>query len=433
MACLPRQSDNDELFKRKKIIKVCYLPNQPILDTFSDSTEIVKTKNVSEICIGIPYLFVIYENGVCNVYDDESGKLIGLLNKPDQTVKTVFYNSYCQSLLVVANEREFNWNYLKIYSFPLGSINWNEAKPLLGNDVISSPGYLELDDGNGLILAKLTAPPKIKVWSMITNQELYAFSTADIEEVRFGSYMLIMMSRIIDSQLKISIASTATGKYINLFKICHNDIEFDYIEIFGKYLLIKQRGRCMQTIHSLTLKKSIYPNSQYLTPKAFIFVPEKKVFYAFEEQYVMMYKVRHGIVECAKKLEITMANPNAHMCYSKSREMIYLYYQQSKFFNKERSKSFYAGHCLPSNKENEATPLKRRRKAARPFNDTIIGITTGTTVPSYIYKGDVADELLREVSINDLSSDSCCIYACEDRETIYVGNSAGIVSKWTIN
>ena len=424
-ACLPSLTENAPAFSnRRKIIKVCYLPNQLHQDVFPDSMEMTKNRNVTEICIGIPFLLVIYENGMCSVYEEESGKFISFLNKPDQTIKTVYNNAMNHSLLVVANEREFNWYYLKIYSFPQGSIDWSEARSLLGSDAISTPGYLEIDDCNGLILAKLTGPPKIKVWSMVTYQELYSFSTTDIEEVRFGMHMIAMMSRIIDSQLKISIASTATGKYVNLFKIVHNDIEFDYIEIFGKYLLLKQKGKCMQTIHCLSLKKCVYPNSQHLSPKAFIFVPEKKVFYAFEEEYVMLYKVRHGLVEYAKKLEITMANPNAHMCYSKTKEIIYLYYRQTKCFNTERPKSFHADRSL-EDKENMATPLKRQRKLNRPFNDIIIGITTGNTVPTYIYKGDIADELPHSVSIDDISADSCCIYASEGKKHYIRGQHYG--------
>jgi hypothetical protein len=67
----------------------------------------VKNRNVTEICIGIPFLLVIYENGMCSVYEEESGKFISFLNKPDQTIKTVYNNEMNHSLLVVANEREF--------------------------------------------------------------------------------------------------------------------------------------------------------------------------------------------------------------------------------------------------------------------------------------------------------------------------------------
>lgn len=140
-----------------------------------------KRSRVQEIVsVGDSLLISLQHSGVCCVFkrDEASNgfKQHGYLNhRPEEIVRSLFYNRSADAIVVVSVYPAERKSVLRCRSIAVSDVilgNFERSFPILENEILGYPGWIELCEVNAKILTFSAETQTYKVWDLKTN---YAF------------------------------------------------------------------------------------------------------------------------------------------------------------------------------------------------------------------------------------------------------------------
>ncbi|XP_006486109.3 uncharacterized protein LOC102621895 [Citrus sinensis] len=115
-----------------------------------------KRSKVIEIVAAQDIVFALAQSGVCAAYSRETNRRICFLNATaDEVVRSLFFNKYNDSLIIVSVYASDNFSSLKCRSTRIECIKRGIADagfPLFESESLKWPGFVEFDDVNGKIV-----------------------------------------------------------------------------------------------------------------------------------------------------------------------------------------------------------------------------------------------------------------------------------------
>eukprot|EP00826_Nyctotherus_ovalis_P027692 TRINITY_DN2166_c0_g1_i3.p2 TRINITY_DN2166_c0_g1~~TRINITY_DN2166_c0_g1_i3.p2 ORF type:complete len:251 (-),score=56.95 TRINITY_DN2166_c0_g1_i3:236-988(-) len=204
------------------------------------------------------------------------------------------------------------------------------VKKLFDDDVVSSPGFIEFDETNRKILAKTRIPPNYKVWSMEDYKLQLYVSRPDIEELRFSLGYLIFLHRPLGNRLVIDVYEIKDlEKTSRLVIDLLPGVNFEFIELFNEYLLIKHRRNQVYVINLKMRKITLVADSENFTPEAFIFLSEIHTFITLQGLFFRFWTIINDTLVGlpGKNIQIPVQgriHPE-HIFLSKDQKRLYIY------------------------------------------------------------------------------------------------------------
>ncbi|KAL9421893.1 hypothetical protein AB3S75_034211 [Citrus x aurantiifolia] len=212
-----------------------------------------KRSKVTEIVAAHDIVFALAQSGVCAAYSRETNRRICFLNvTADEVVRSLFFNKYNDSLIIVSVYASDNFNSLKCRSTRIECIKRGIADagfPLFESESLKWPGFVEFDDVNGKIVTYSAEDSTYKVFDMKSYTMLYSISDKNVQEFKTGPGVLLLIFTRTGDHVPLKILSIEDGSVLKSFNhIIHRNKKVDFIELFNEKLLIKQENENLQIL-----------------------------------------------------------------------------------------------------------------------------------------------------------------------------------------
>lgn len=279
-------------YQMKSIVQTsdyCPMDNSEFLFSHDKVIEIISSQD---------FVFCLTQSGNCLVFDRLTLNFIHKINEGnEEIVRSLFLNRLDQSLITVSVHKEDNFSSLRCKSIPLESIKarkFSEGTFIFTSEALRWPGFVEFDDVNGKVLTYSSATSHYKVWSLRDYSELYMLDDPNIEEIKisFGVMLVIFKKQkfVTYSSLPLKLLQIDTGLVLKEFKqILKRCRKVEFIEQFNEKLLIKQEMEDLNIFDISTGELIRVPNTVFVTPSAFIFLYELRLFLTFRDRDVLIW------------------------------------------------------------------------------------------------------------------------------------------------
>ena len=160
-----------------------------------------------------------------------------------------------------------------------------------------------------------------------------------IEEIRFSVGMILLLFNPVNNKLKLETRSLSNNEIVNQIElILAPRQDFDFIELFGEFLLVKQRSLCLKIVNLSTFKVNTIERSEFFTPESFIFLNSTCNFLTFFESKIQFWKLNEKTLKNYPNLAIDIPRfdeINPQLTYlSKDKRFLFIY---SKFHSRDDS------------------------------------------------------------------------------------------------
>lgn len=357
---------------------------------------------VAEFIVAEEFLLCLTKGGICIVYNRDTMQRIGKLNNVHTTalqiVRSLFYNRANQSVILVTLDASDSFSAMKCYSIPLFLLRrgkLNLAQPILTNENLSFPGFVEFDDVNQKILSLSipsngeNRPPEYRVWNLSDYCLMYTLPPSnDIVEVKISPGAVLIINTKSKNTIPLKILDIHSGALRReLSPLLKQNCRLELVELFNDKLLLKQQQQPLRIIDIRSLSSVTAPH--FATPSSFIYLFEKNLFLAFNDTKLSAWNFAGDVVASFPDL-ISSGRSNVNVCIS-------------------RTQSFLVAAC--------AAPGEVGR-----FHlcDAVTAKVLGTLSP-----------LSTSAPVQSMIHISSMLYD-EDRQVLYVGNTFGAVSVWGV-
>ena len=217
-----------------------------------------RRSKIVEIVSAGDIVFALTLSGVCAAF--QGRKRICFLNtKPDEVIRSLFFNKKSQSLITVSVYREDNFSSLKCRNTHIEYIR--RAQPCSGFPIFETeclrwPGFVEVSRGRGaaeaftsrlltnLILAArqfddvnskvltYSAPDQIyRVWDMVNYEQLFSLPGEDVSEIKISPGIMLLIHARQGGFIPLKIVSIDDGTTLKSFnQLLHRTKKVDFIE-----------------------------------------------------------------------------------------------------------------------------------------------------------------------------------------------------------
>jgi WD40 repeat protein len=258
---------------------------------------------VTEIASSSDLIFALTQSGVCAAFSRDSNAPICHLNSTDdEFIRSLFLNKTNDALITVSVFKADNFTSLHCRSTPLAHIRkgkLDSAVRIFESESLRWPGFVEFDDVNSKVLTFSAEDRNYKVWDLTTYKHLYTIHDERIFEVKIspGIMLLIHHRAESNSHIPLRIVDIESGITVKDFiHLLHRSRKIDLIELFDEKLLVKQEHENLQIVDVRTAEVLSVARSQFLTPSAFIFLYEKRMFLTFRQRQVCVWSFRGELV-----------------------------------------------------------------------------------------------------------------------------------------
>lgn len=258
---------------------------------------------VTEIASSRDLIFALTQSGVCAAFSRDSNAPICHLNSTeDEFIRSLFLNKTNDALITVSVFKADNFTSLHCRSTPLAHIRkgkLDSAVRIFESESLRWPGFVEFDDVNSKVLTFSAENRNYKVWDLTTYKHLYTIHDERIFEVKIspGIMLLIHHRAESNSHIPLRIVDIESGITVKDFiHLLHRSRKIDLIELFDEKLLVKQEHENLQIVDVRTAEVLSVARSQFLTPSAFIFLYEKRMFLTFRQRQVSVWSFRGELV-----------------------------------------------------------------------------------------------------------------------------------------
>ncbi|CAG9324038.1 unnamed protein product [Blepharisma stoltei] len=354
---------------------------------------------ISEIIPTSSFLFVITNRGCCLVLDKVTCKELFNLTGESEKTRTLFYNKANQSVILITLRDEDLDGRLICRSYPMESIEKGalESVPIFKDEDLRTPGFIEFDDTNQIILTRSATRGSFKFWRM--NNYSLAFQIADplVEEIRLSTDLVLLVYGPQGGVLTSKLVSIANGHLLNVYQIPIKPVRMiELLELFNQFLLLKQAGEPLVIFDLLQSTHILVAN--FFSPQAFIFLQEKMKFLA----------LRAGIIELWDFQGNLLKTFHAPLCTS-----IRAYVPSRLYVTRKQDLLLIC--CSESRTPGRPSNVTRNdRKSSGVIK--VLELMSGTCIAEI-----VADRLL--VNVSTLAYD-------EYYGSIYTGHSNGTLIMW---
>jgi len=362
-----------------------------LLDTPSRIVEIVGSKN---------YVFSMTKSGACLVYDTVAKQCTGYINeRPDEVIRSLFFNRENESLVVVSIYREDSQCELKCRSIALPYIQRGqitEGIPLFVNEALSWPGFIEFDEINSKILTYSASKREYKVWGLKNYELSFTVKDADIDEIKISPGLMLLIYKRAGESVRLDILSMDSGKVLLSFDHpLERDKAVEFFELFNEKLLVKQEEENLRILdlHTLTLTEA--KDSKFVAPSAFIFLYEKRLFLTFKRGDISVWDFNGSYVTRFEDHTLWHIDDANTIYITNNQDYIISYCTSTEGFFSEGSVN-------------------------------ISEISTGRCLAKIESDGDEEQEKERCRALDCVTA----LFFNEERNELYTGNKAGLMHVW---
>lgn len=258
---------------------------------------------VIEIVSSRDLIFALTQSGVCAAFSRDAGAPICHLNSTeDEFIRSLFLNKANDSLITVSVFKKDNFTSLHCRSTPLAHVRkgkLDSSELVFESESLRWPGFVEFDDVNGKVLTFSAEHRNYKVWDLKTYEHLYTIHDDRVFEVKISPGIMLLIHTRADSNshIPLRIVDIESGLIVKEFiHLLHRNRKIDLIELFDEKLLVKQEHENLQIIDVRTAEVVSVPRSQFLTPSAFIFLYERRMFLTFRQRQVSVWSFTGELV-----------------------------------------------------------------------------------------------------------------------------------------
>lgn len=258
---------------------------------------------VIEIVSSRDLIFALTQNGVCSAFSRDAGSPICHLNSTeDEFIRSLFLNKTNDSLITVSVFKTDNFTSLHCRSTPLAHIRkgkLDSAQRMFESESLRWPGFVEFDDVNSKVLTFSAEHRNYKVWDLKNYEHLYTIHDERVFEVKISPGIMLLIHTRADSNshIPLRIVDIESGLTVKEFvHLLHRNRKMDLIELFDEKLLVKQEHENLQIIDVRTAEVVSVARSHFLTPSAFIFLYEKRMFLTFRQRIVSVWSFNGELV-----------------------------------------------------------------------------------------------------------------------------------------
>ena len=249
---------------------------------------------IVEIVASAEIVFTLGSNGICSAFSRATGRRLCCLNvAPDEIIRSLFLNRLNDSLITVSVREEDRFSSLRCRSTPLDVIR--RGRPdcgfaLFESDSLKWPGFVEFDDVNGKVLTFSASDRSYTVWDLATYRRLYRIGDRRIDEVKISPGLMLLIHHREASNVPLQLVCIESGRVVGEFHhLLNRSRKVEFIEHFNDKLLVKQEQMNLKIIDIKTKREAEVPASQHMTPSAFIFLYENKLFLTFRNREVQVW------------------------------------------------------------------------------------------------------------------------------------------------
>ena len=246
-------------------------------------------------------LFVLNKRGGCAAYHLPTQRLLRHVNiSEDDVMRSVFYNRHRDELITVSVHWHDTNSSLHCRSTPLAALVASpplslphfalRSSPLLSDESLVYPGFVEFDDLNGILLSYSRDQSLYKLWRLSDYSVCWQRQGGPhhIREVKTCPGMILLVEARVGRLQRLSVVECESG--VEVGRISHmmtsdDDTDCEYIELFNHYVVIKERHQPLVILDLLRpeAQKRIAP---FPNPDAFIFLYERRLFLTFNGREV---------------------------------------------------------------------------------------------------------------------------------------------------
>ena len=260
---------------------------------------------IMEIVPTCSLVFLVSSRGKCIAVDKFTGRQVQELTSPEGIAKTLFYNRSNDTVILITVQSP---GQLKTQFFYIKDLEQGirRSVDLFSNENMRSPGFLEFDDVNEVILTRSANNRIFKFWNLRDYTFRFALNDSQVEEIRLTTDLVLLVYPPESNILTSKLLSISNGSVLNVFQFelaPHKPIEL--LELFNEYLLLKQTGEVLviyNLLHSTQVKA---PN--FISPQAFIFLQMKMKFLALRQGVMELWDFEG---KCLKVYNAPLTNDN---------------------------------------------------------------------------------------------------------------------------
>eukprot|EP00249_Psilotum_nudum_P019932 c27482_g1_i1 orf=508-1896(-) len=377
-----------------------------------------KRSKIIEIVAAHDVVFALAHSGICATFSRETNRKICFLNiRPDEVIRSLFYNKNNDSLITVSVYASDNFSSLKCRTTPIQYIRRGQPDAgfaLFESESLKWPGFVEFDDVNGKVLTYSAQDGIYKVFDLKNYTMLYSIPDEHIQEIKISPGIMLLIYDRASSHVPLKILSIEDGTVLKSFNhLLHRNKKVDFIEQFNEKLLVKQENENLQILDVRNSQLTEVSRTEFMTPSAFIFLYENQLFLTFRDRTVAVWNFRGELVTSFEDHLLWHPDCNTNNIYITTDQDLIISYCKSHPHECSDEESvgsinisnILTGKCLA---KIQASDPNVRISARGQANSSKIRNT--------------AQEALEDIT---------ALYYDEERNEIYTGNRYGLVHVWS--
>lgn len=379
----------------------------------------LRSKVVELIAAG-DLIFALAHAGLCAAFSRDSNRKVCTVNAaPEEVIRSLFYNKNNDSLITVSVDSRDNFTSLKCRSTPLEYLRRGQPDggfPLFADEQLKWPGFVEFDDVNSKVLTYTAAEKAYKVYDLKNYNKLYTVRESNVKEIKISPGIMLLIFERLQGHIPLKILSIEDGSVLKSFNhMLHRTLKVDFVEQFNEKLLLKQENCNLQILDVRTGETAEVPNTEAMTPSAFIFLYENQLFLTFRDRTVHVWNSRGEQVTCFEDHLLWYPDCNTNNIYITSEQDLIISY------------------CKSSSAGGGGHPRIDGSQALGSIN--VSNILTGKCIAKIQAADDWAaagscgfgDRSTPAEALEDVTS----LFYDEGRNEILTGNRRGLVHVWS--
>lgn len=318
------------------------------------------TPNITELLLSREFIYLLFEDGQIKIVNRDNFKSYTITKYCSSTTKckSIFYNKIQNSLYIVYVSKETRTPILKCIMVNedeiktlmkeyfkkefdlsnLSNIN-NFGVPILENECLSSPGFIEFDDINQILLTR-NSLLTFKVWRLEDLKLIFEINDRRINEIRTTENILMTIRAMSEKRLELKVYEIKTGKYLltyalNLIDEVNSDLEI--LELFETYILVKQRNKPAIILDLIFLKQYKLENCNFDSSSMFLFICKYRVISILCDNYLYFYNYEGKLLMKIKNNDELNAN---FLNISPEKKFLFVYNKNTQNIKKSTGRFF---------------------------------------------------------------------------------------------
>lgn len=349
-------------------------------------------------------LLTLQNSGVCSVFlrphQNSQYEQIGYLNhRPDEIVRSFFYNRSQQAVVIVSvypSERKSILRCRCVMVDDIQAGRLDKASPILTQEVLVYPSWIELCEVNGRILTFTSERKIFRVWSLKDYKFLFEIPErhpeyGDLTDVKASPGCLLLVYKPKPTGLQtFRILDIRDGE--ELYVLNHSlTTRIELVEQFCDSILIKEVDSAL-VIHNIraNTEKPVKVDTSHLRLNAFTFLHTSRIFLTFQS--------------CGKVTSFSCSGNQLQVLH-------------------EENQSIEGCNSILVSRDQKVLI------SVRPFSEH--PDLDNESACSVHFNSCSDGELLGRLEVHVPSEEICCIGYDEDRMILFLGMRDGTVQVWS--